>query len=86
MDIPASVIDLIRHALEEDIGHGDITTSLIVPPENISRALYIAKGNFVLSGFPFARTEFSDDGSGFRASRKKKQTRKSYSANLFSKA
>jgi nicotinate-nucleotide pyrophosphorylase (carboxylating) len=58
MDLPAAVIDLIRRALEEDIGHGDITTSLIVPPENISRALYIAKGSFVLSGFPFAKEVF----------------------------
>ncbi|MGC2063939.1 MAG: carboxylating nicotinate-nucleotide diphosphorylase [Thermodesulfovibrionales bacterium] len=67
MDIPTSVIELIRHALEEDIGHGDITTSLIVPPENTSRALYIAKGSFVLAGLPFAREVFSilDPGTKF---------------------
>lgn len=59
MDIPAGVLELIRHALAEDIGHGDVTTSLIVPPENTARALYIAKGNFVLAGFPFAREVFS---------------------------
>jgi nicotinate-nucleotide pyrophosphorylase (carboxylating) len=59
VDIPSSVVELIRHALEEDIGHGDITTSLIVPPENTSRALYIAKGSFVLAGIPFAREVFS---------------------------
>lgn len=59
MDIPSGVIELIRHALEEDIGHGDITTSLIVPPDNTSRALYIAKGSFVLAGLPFAQEVFS---------------------------
>ncbi|MDA8083521.1 MAG: carboxylating nicotinate-nucleotide diphosphorylase [Nitrospiraceae bacterium] len=59
MDIPSGVIDLIRHALEEDIGHGDVTTSLIVPPDNTARALYIAKGSFVLAGFPFAAEVFS---------------------------
>ncbi|MBI5101980.1 MAG: carboxylating nicotinate-nucleotide diphosphorylase [Nitrospirae bacterium] len=59
MDLPASVIELIKSALEEDIGHGDITTSLIVGAENVSRALYIAKGSFVLAGFPFAIEVFN---------------------------
>lgn len=59
MDIPSSVIELLRRAIEEDMGHGDITTSLLVPPESESRALYIAKGNFVLAGFPFAQEVFA---------------------------
>jgi nicotinate-nucleotide pyrophosphorylase (carboxylating) len=58
MDIPSSVTELLRHAVEEDLGHGDITTSLLVPEENEGRALFIAKGNFVLAGFPFAREVF----------------------------
>ncbi len=59
MDIPTSVIELLKNALDEDIGHGDITTKIFVPEENESRALYIAKGNFVLAGFPLAREVFS---------------------------
>jgi nicotinate-nucleotide pyrophosphorylase (carboxylating) len=58
MDIPSVVTELIKRAIEEDIGHGDITTNLLVPRNNESRALYIAKGNFVLAGFPFAREVF----------------------------
>jgi nicotinate-nucleotide pyrophosphorylase (carboxylating) len=58
MDIPASVKELIRHAIEEDLGFGDVTSSLIIPDDSVSRALFIAKGNFVLSGFPFAREVF----------------------------
>jgi nicotinate-nucleotide pyrophosphorylase (carboxylating) len=58
MEIPSSVIDLIHRALEEDIGPGDITTSLLIPDENKSRALYIAKGNFVLAGLPFSKKVF----------------------------
>lgn len=54
MEIPSSVIDLIHRALEEDIGPCDITAFLLIPEENESRALYIAKGNFVLAGLPFA--------------------------------
>ncbi len=49
----------MRRALEEDVGHGDITTDLLVPEDRESRALYIAKGNFVLAGFPFAKEVFS---------------------------
>ncbi|MEW6162733.1 MAG: carboxylating nicotinate-nucleotide diphosphorylase [Nitrospirota bacterium] len=58
MDFPPSVIDVIHGALEEDIGHGDITTSLLIPEESESRAQYIAKGNFVLAGLTFAREIF----------------------------
>jgi nicotinate-nucleotide pyrophosphorylase (carboxylating) len=55
IDVPASVTEFLQRAIEEDIGYGDITSSLIIPEENESRALFIAKGNFVLAGFPFAR-------------------------------
>lgn len=58
MEIPLSVIDIIHRALEEDTGPGDITTSLLIPEENTSKALYIAKGNFVLAGIPFAKEVF----------------------------
>ena len=58
MEIPSSVVDTIRRALEEDIGPGDITTSLLIPEKNISKAEYIAKGNFILAGFPFAKEVF----------------------------
>jgi nicotinate-nucleotide pyrophosphorylase (carboxylating) len=58
MEIPSSVIDFIRRSLEEDIGPGDITTSLLIPEDSESKALYIAKGNFVLAGLPFAREVF----------------------------
>lgn len=59
MDIPSNVTGLIRQAIDEDIGHGDITTNLLVPEYNEGRALYIAKGNFVIAGFPFAREVFT---------------------------
>ncbi|MFZ3138604.1 MAG: carboxylating nicotinate-nucleotide diphosphorylase [Thermodesulfovibrionales bacterium] len=58
MDIPSSVINLIHRALEEDIGPGDITTSLVIPGEHESKAEYLSKGNFVLAGLPFAKEVF----------------------------
>jgi nicotinate-nucleotide pyrophosphorylase (carboxylating) len=59
VEIPSSVVELLRHAVEEDLGYGDITTSLLVPEENEARALFVAKGGFVLAGFPFAREVFN---------------------------
>ena len=59
MDMPSTVIQLLQHAIEEDVGNGDITTALLIPEESESRALYVAKANFVIAGFPFAREVFN---------------------------
>lgn len=58
MDIPSGVAALIRSSIEEDLGHGDITSSLLIPEDNEGRALYISKGNFILAGMPFANEVF----------------------------
>jgi nicotinate-nucleotide pyrophosphorylase (carboxylating) len=58
LDIPPSVINIIYSALEEDISQGDITTNLLVPEDNKSKAHLIAKGKFILAGIPFAREVF----------------------------
>ncbi len=57
MQIP-SVDTILRDALIEDIGYGDITTSSIVPPEHKSKAILIAKEDFILAGIPFAERVF----------------------------
>lgn len=59
MKIPHSVREIIRIALEEDIGNGDITTAFLIPQDSESRALIIAKGNFVVAGIPFIKEVFS---------------------------
>lgn len=58
MEMPPGVTDIISRALEEDIGPGDITASLLIPAEHTSRAQYFAKENFVLAGLPFAKEVF----------------------------
>ena len=58
MDIPSTVLQLIESAIEEDLGHGDITSTLLIPDDSESRALFVAKASFVLAGFPFAREVF----------------------------
>ena len=59
MKIPHSVREIIRIALEEDIGNGDITTAFLIPEDSESRTLIIAKGNFIVAGIPFIKEVFS---------------------------
>ena len=40
----------VERALEEDIGAGDVTTELTVPPDLRARGSFIAKQDFVLAG------------------------------------
>ncbi|NWF52177.1 MAG: carboxylating nicotinate-nucleotide diphosphorylase [Nitrospirae bacterium] len=58
MDIPLGVGNIIRVALEEDVGQGDVTTILLIPEDSISKAHYIAKEDFILAGLPFALEVF----------------------------
>lgn len=58
MDIPHAVSDVIRRALAEDIGHGDITTSLLIPEDRESKAHVLAKGTFIVAGLPFLKEVF----------------------------
>lgn len=59
MRIPFNVKNIIRLALEEDIGNGDITTTLLVPEEQNAKALIIAKGSFIVAGLPFVEEAFN---------------------------
>lgn len=49
--------DFIRKALAEDIGHGDITSTLIIGNEKAD-AVFIAKEKFTLAGMPFVKEVF----------------------------
>jgi nicotinate-nucleotide pyrophosphorylase (carboxylating) len=59
MYIPFHVKNILRIALEEDIGNSDITTTLLIPEGDRGKALLIAKGNFVVAGMPFAMEVFT---------------------------
>lgn len=58
MYIPFNVKNILRLALEEDIGNGDLTTTLLIPEDHKSRALIIAKASFIVAGMPFAKEVF----------------------------
>ncbi|PLX87452.1 MAG: nicotinate-nucleotide diphosphorylase (carboxylating) [Desulfuromonas sp.] len=50
---------IVRAALEEDIGLGDITTEVTVNAETVARAQLVAKEDFVLAGIDVAAKVFS---------------------------
>lgn len=55
------VKNIIKTALKEDIGTGDLTTNAIIPsphPSGVGTALIIAKENLVVSGLPAAKEVF----------------------------
>jgi nicotinate-nucleotide pyrophosphorylase (carboxylating) len=55
---PERMETIVRHALIEDIGRGDITTQLTIPKDKIIKAKIIAKEDFLLCGIIIAERVF----------------------------
>jgi nicotinate-nucleotide pyrophosphorylase (carboxylating) len=55
---PALYRDLVRRAIAEDLGAGDITTEAIVPNDVRARGVLLAKSSCVLAGLDIAREVF----------------------------
>ncbi|MDD4171897.1 MAG: carboxylating nicotinate-nucleotide diphosphorylase [Syntrophomonas sp.] len=51
--------DLIKRALEEDIGYGDITTRSLIPAEQKARGLFVAKTPGVVAGIKVSQAVFA---------------------------
>ncbi|MDD4801768.1 MAG: carboxylating nicotinate-nucleotide diphosphorylase [Syntrophomonas sp.] len=51
--------DLIKRALEEDVGYGDITTRSLVPPEQRARGVFVAKSPGILAGIKVSQSVFA---------------------------
>lgn len=51
--------ELLKLAILEDIGSGDITSQLIIPEDCIAHAEIIGKEDFILAGMPFVKRFFS---------------------------
>lgn len=54
----AKVRRLIREALAEDIGPGDITSRSVIPPKKIIKAEIVAKEAGIIGGLPIAKEVF----------------------------
>ena len=50
---------LIRQALKEDIGKGDVTSNLLIPEKSVSKAELLIKENGIIAGLNIFRTVFS---------------------------
>ncbi len=57
--VPA-VSQLIKSALEEDCGNGDVTTVATIPEDACAQGRYIAKEDGVLCGMPVVRAVFDE--------------------------
>jgi nicotinate-nucleotide pyrophosphorylase (carboxylating) len=55
---PALYRDLVRRALSEDIGSGDLTTAATIDPAQRARAVLLAKASCVLAGLDVALEVF----------------------------
>ena len=58
------ITDIVKRALAEDIGSGDITTLLTVPVDVLSEARIVAKAYGVMAGLDVAAEAFRLAGSG----------------------
>lgn len=54
----SKIDSILKHALLEDTGDGDVTTSAVIPEGHNSEATLIAKEPFLLAGLPFAEKIF----------------------------
>lgn len=63
------ILEVIRQALEEDIGRGDATSESIIPPEAQMTGQVIAKQEGVIAGLEVARVAYAlfDPAVSFRA-------------------
>ena len=59
MPARAVVDDLVRRALAEDVGSGDVTTAATIPPGALGRGVLLAKAPMVVAGLDVARAVFA---------------------------
>jgi len=57
---------LIKEAIREDVGSGDVTTESLFDDETLSRGVIFAKENGMLAGLPVAKEVFNRLGSRFK--------------------
>jgi nicotinate-nucleotide pyrophosphorylase (carboxylating) len=55
---PSQYRDIVRRALEEDVGGGDITTDATVRPEQRARGVFVVKADCILAGLDVALEAF----------------------------
>jgi len=68
---PADYRDLVRRALEEDVGSGDVTTEATVDGSQQARGVFVVKAPCVLAGFDVAAETFRQVDPGVTVARRR---------------
>ena len=58
MQITSSIRDIVERALVEDLGHGDVTTDALIPPDARGQASVVVKAEGVVAGLEVALEVF----------------------------
>ncbi len=58
LQITSSVRDIVGRALAEDLGHGDVTTDSLIPPDAHGQAAVVVKAHGVVAGLEVALEVF----------------------------
>ncbi|MCS7010241.1 MAG: hypothetical protein NZL98_02585, partial [Anaerolineales bacterium] len=58
MSLPAELVEIIRRALAEDVGLGDVTSESILPPEATMRGQILAKQDGIVAGLDVAEAVY----------------------------
>src|SRR5258708_5866260 len=69
---PALYREIVRRALAEDLGWGEVTTEAVVPSESRARGIILAKSPCVIAGLDVAAEAFSQLDPGCAFDRKRK--------------
>ena len=56
---PSQLSTIVRRALDEDIGQGDVTSMWTLPPGLVGRGMFLSKATGILAGMAVAREVFS---------------------------
>jgi nicotinate-nucleotide pyrophosphorylase (carboxylating) len=60
MTVDENILELVRRALKEDVGAGDVTTESTIPSEHVSRGTITARADGVIAGLDVARAVFAE--------------------------
>ena len=74
---PGQYRDLVRQALEEDLGSGDVTTDATVSPHQRARGVFVVKADCVLAGLDVALETFRQLEAGVQVSVRKQDGERS---------
>jgi nicotinate-nucleotide pyrophosphorylase (carboxylating) len=55
---PSQLADIVRRALDEDIGQGDVTSQWTLPPDRAGRGVFLSKAVGILAGMAVAQETF----------------------------